>query len=354
MRYPRLLIYPNRIEKNVKTIVDLCDKRGIEVAGVTKGVCAHESVVKAFINGGVKYLADSRIKNLKSLEKYKLPKIMLRLPMKSEAKDVVEFSDISLNSEYDTMKELSKIAIEENKIHNVILMIDLGDLREGYFLEKEFYDEFEKILDLKGVKIVGIGTNLTCYGGVIPDKIILEKLIEYKNNIETKYNLNMKIISGGNSSSINLVEKDIPEGINNLRIGEALLLGRETAYGNQIDGTYSDGFILEAEIIEIKMKPSAPVGKTGIDAFGNIPEYIDRGIRRRIICGIGRQDIKTDSIISENKDLIIIGGSSDHLIIDSSDSKTNYKIGDILKFNLNYGGILSAMTSEYIEKINII
>ena len=353
MTYPRILIYPKRIEQNVETIVNLCNKQNIKVAGVTKGVCAHEDVVDSFVNGGVKYLADSRIKNLKKLQKYKLPKVMLRLPMISEAKEVIKYSDISLNSELETIKVLSKAAIKDNKIHKIILMIDLGDLREGYFTKEDLYKNVEKILDFKGIKIVGIGTNLTCYGGIIPERSILEKLIKYKEKLRLKFNLDLEIISGGNSSTIGLVNKDIPKEINNLRLGEALLIGKETAYGKHIEGTSSSGFILEVEIIEIKEKPSIPIGKIGMDAFGDIPTFYDKGIRKRIICGVGKQDVKLESLTPVDRDLIILGGSSDHMILDGSDSKIDYNIGDILRFNLRYGGILSAMTSEYIEKISI-
>jgi len=352
LRYPRIIIDTKEVRNNVKTLVNLCNKKDIEIAGVTKGICAHEDIVDSFVKGGVNYLADSRVQNLKKLQKYNLPKIMLRLPMISEVGDVVRYSDISLNSEIDTIKALSKAAAKIKKTHKIILMIDLGDLREGYFYEEELYKTVEKIIGFEKIKIIGIGTNLTCYGGVIPSRDILKKLIRYKNILESKYNLKLQIISGGNSSSIDLVNEDnVPKGINNLRLGEVLLLGKETAYGKQIEGANLDAFTLEAEIIEVKDKPSAPIGKIGKDAFGNTPTFEDKGIRKRILCGIGRQDIELDSLTPIDQDLRIIGASSDHMILDGSDSRKNYNVGGILEFRLKYGGILNIMTSEYVHKV---
>lgn len=353
MSYPRILIDIKKLQENVEHLVKICTKQGIEVAGVTKGFSAYEPVVESFIRGGVRYLADSRIKNLKRLKDYKLPKIMLRLPMLSEVDDIVQYSDYSLNSELKTIKALSHAAIKKDKIHKIILMIDLGDLREGYFYDEELFKDIEEILKLKGIKLAGIGTNLTCYGGVIPEEDTLKKLIDYKNTIESKFNIELDIISGGNSSTIHLLDHKIPKGINQLRLGEVLLLGKETAYGNKVKGTYSDAFTLEVQVIEVKEKPSIPIGKIGMDAFGNKPSFVDRGIRKRILCGIGKQDIKITSIIPKDQDLIILGGSSDHLILDASDSEIEYKTGDIIKFDLKYGGILSAMTSEYVDKVII-
>ncbi len=350
MGYPKVIINLKTIRENVKNIVDLCNKQGIKVAGVTKVFCANTDIVNAYIDGGVSYLADSRIQNLIKLKDFHIPKIMLRLPMKSEAESIVEYADISLNSELDTIEILSKKAIEKNKIHKIILMVDLGDLREGYFEKELLFKDIEKITQLKGVQIIGIGTNLTCYGGVIPTSNVLDKLIKLGYEIEEKYNIELEIISGGNSSSIHLLKKKGLCGINNLRLGESFVLGNETAYGEQIEGTSNDAFILQVEVIEVKEKPSIPTGELGRDAFGNIPVFVDRGIRKRIICAIGKQDVDVDSLEPLDEEIIILGGSSDHLILDGSDSEVDYKVGDIIEFKMSYGGILRVMTSEYVSK----
>jgi predicted amino acid racemase len=351
MAYPRIIIDTNKILHNVRIVVEIAKKNGITVAGVTKGFCAHKEIVKAYIEGGVKYLADSRINNLMRLEEFAIPKIFTRLPMLTEVKDVIRYSNYSLNSEFITMKALSNEALKQDKVHGVIIMIDLGDLREGYFKEDEVYSVAKKLSELKGIYIAGIGTNLTCYGGLIPNKELIKRLVNIGKNIEDLLKIKLEIISGGNSSSIHLLKSNKLDGVNNLRLGESLMCGTESAFGERIPGTYNDAFTLEAEIIEIKNKPSVPVGEIGKDAFGNIPSFIDRGIRKRIICAVGKQDIDYNTIFPIDDDLIILGGSSDHLILDGSDSKIDYKIGDRIKFNMHYVSILRAMTSEYIEKI---
>ncbi len=351
--YPRIVINTNIIKSNTEVIVNLCNVEGIDVVGVTKGICAQRDIVQAIVDGGVKYLGDSRIKNLIRLQEFSLPKMMLRIPMISQAKDIVKYADISLNSELDTIIALSKEAVNLTKNHKIILMIDLGDLREGIFTEEELFKTVEEIFKLENIELIGFGSNLTCYGGVIPDKELINRLIYLSELANEKYNLSLDIISGGNSSSLHLLKTEYLKGLNNLRIGEAILIGRETSYGKQIANTSSDGIYLEAEIIEIKEKPSIPMGTIGRDAFGNKPSFVDKGNRIRMILAIGRQDIKLDSIIPIDKDIKILGGSSDHLIIDCTDSKVEYKIGDVVKFNLKYGGILSAMTSEYVDKVII-
>lgn len=352
MSYPKVIIDLNKIEKNTLLLSKKCNEKGIDIAAVTKVFCGAPEIAHAMIKGGAKYLADSRIENLKKLNKFHIPKILLRLPMKSQAEDVVEYADISLNSEIEVIEELSTWAKKKNKVHNIILMIDLGDLREGIFEEEEIYETINKIKKYENIRVKGIGTNLTCYGGIIPRKENLNKLLNIRDKIKERNNLELEMISGGNSSSLHLIESDdMPQGINHLRLGESLVLGRETAFGENIENAHRDCFKLEVEIIEIKEKPSIPIGDIGMDAFGNKPTFIDKGIRKRALCAIGKQDVDISDIELYDCDIDILGGSSDHLILDITDTKNDYNIGDIISFRLSYGGILKTMTSEYVDKV---
>jgi ornithine racemase len=351
MHYPAIRISAEKLTHNTKVLMEKCNKLGIDVVPVTKVYCGIPEIAKASVAAGVKMLADSRIENIIKMKDLRVPKLLLRIPMMSQVEEIVEYVDISLNSEYEVIKALSKKALEKGKVHKIILMIDLGDLREGEWSETAV--EFAgRIIELKGVRLVGVGTNLTCYGAVIPNKDNLGLLVSVAEEIEKRYDIKLEIISGGNSSSIHLVKKnEVPKRVNQLRLGEAIVLGSETAYGERIEGTYTDVFTYMAEIIELKEKPSVPVGETGVDAFGEVPVFTDRGIRKRAILASGRQDIKLDGIKPRDMDAIVLGASSDHLIIDVSDCKKDYKVGDIMEFDMSYGAMLAAFTSEYVNKV---
>jgi predicted amino acid racemase len=347
--YPRIVINEKKFRHNLKNLLELSHKNGISVMGVSKVFCADRKLIDIYIDEGIDYIADSRIDNL-TLFSTDIPKVLLRLPSISNAELTVLSCDISLNSELIVIKELNKYSKIHNVKHGIILMIDLGDLREGIFDSKEVFDTVKHILDLDNLVLKGIGTNLTCFGGVIPTNEILSKLVDYKTRIENKFNILLEIVSGGNSSNIDmLLNNDIPFGINNLRLGESIVLGRETAYGSFIEGTYSDIFTLEAEIIELKEKPSVPIGEIGMNAFGKKPIFEDKGNMLRAILSIGKQDVDYNEITPfDNID--ILGSSSDHIIVDVSNSSNIYNVGDIIKFRLTYASILSLMTSKYVGK----
>ncbi|SHH54148.1 Predicted amino acid racemase [Clostridium collagenovorans DSM 3089] len=349
MGNPFVKVNLKKLGHNIKVVNELCNKMGIEIFGVTKVFCARKEICSVMIENGINTLADSRIKNLEKIRDLNCKRVLLRIPCLSEAKEVVLNCDISLNSEIETIKALDNEAKKENIVHNIILMIDLGDLREG-ILPEDILTVVEEVLKLKNINLKGIGTNLTCYGGIIPDNENLSKLTEIKSELEEKFKITLSIVSGGNSSSLYKVfDNSMIKGINNLRLGESLLLGKETAFGEDIKGCFTDVFTLNAEVIELKSKSSMPKGKIGRDAFGNIPCFEDKGIMNRAIVNLGKQDVRVEGISPKDKDIEVLGASSDHLILNLSKSNKNYKLGDTIEFNMDYGALLQSMTSEYID-----
>lgn len=351
MSYPKLTVDREILKENVRVINKLLRDNGITYfAGVTKVFCGDPKIAQAYLDGGVDILADSRMENIKKLKDLDAPKLLLRLPQISEADDVVKYADMSLNSELATLNALNDAAERAGKVHEVILMVDLGDLREGFYKEEDFYDAAGKVLKMDHLKLKGIGVNLTCYGAVIPKPDILSRLKDYKEGVKEKFDYDLEIVSGGNSSSVYLLGKEDISWVNNLRLGEVLILGNESAYGKVIPGTSKDAWKLEAEIIEVKEKPSVPTGEIGKDAFGNEPTFVDRGIRKRALIALGKQDVNNDAIYPVDEDIIVLGGSSDHTILDVTDCKKDYKVGDKVEFRLDYVGVLMTCTSEYVEK----
>jgi len=351
---PRIEIDLMKIEENSRLLHKICQEYGIEkLTGVNKVCCADIEVAKAMLRGGIEMLGDSRLENLQKIREAKIevPLLLLRLPMLSQVEKIVQYADCSLNSQVEVIEALSRAAQKNGRIHKIILMIDLGDLREGVRPERVL-SVIEKIKDLSGIRLVGIGTNLTCYGGVIPTVENLTLLIELAKKIEEKYQLTLEIISGGNSSSLQILQEGkMPQGINHLRLGESILLGRETIARNIIPGLYSDAFTIYAEIIEIEKKPSVPLGIIGQDTFGNSPVFIDIGEHWRAIVALGRQDVIVEGLQPLDSRIKIIGASSDHLILDVNACAQELEVGKEIAFLPSYGALLLAMTSPYINKV---
>ena len=345
---PRVKINTDLIKENVREIVSRFDG---EVVGVTKGVCADLKIAKAMIESGINVLGDARIRNLMKFKRNFVVDLMyIRIPMKSEVDKVVEYTDYSLNSETSILRELSKEAEKQDKTHKPIIMIDLGDRREG-ILPENLIKFLQETIDLPNLDIKGIGTNLGSFSGVLPTKKNTEKLVKLQKKAEKELEIELPIISGGSTINLKLLEENQqPKEINQLRIGEGILLGTAGTQNRKIPYLNQNTIEIEAEIIEHKTKPSTPKGKTGKNAFGKKPKFKDKGTIERTIVAIGKQDISPKNLTPKQPEIRILGASSDHTILDITKSNKNYKIGDKITFKASYSDMLRSFTSPYIRK----
>lgn len=359
-KYPILEINLDKVYQNVKYMVELCDSMEIDIAGVVKGFNGLPKIVEEFVNGGCKYIADSRMDQIIKLKKHGIeaPFMLIRIPMFSEINELVKYVDISLNSELQTLNHIEKECVLQNRKHNVVLMFDLGDLREGIIDEQEFIELALYVENkLEKVNLLGIGTNLGCYGSIKPTEKNLGRLCSIAEEIEKKIDRKLDMISGGATSSLPLIiDNEMPKKINNLRIGEGIILARDLSdyWGYDMNNMNQDAIILKAQVVEIKDKPSYPIGEMFIDAFGNKPTFKDRGIRKRAILAVGKQDFGShDQLIPKTKGVKILGSSSDHLIVDIEDCKHQIQLGDILDFYVFYQPMLYLSGSASVTKVYI-
>ncbi|MDY2959269.1 MAG: alanine racemase [Hornefia sp.] len=360
-QYPRLEINLKALKENVESMVNLCKTQGVEIAGVTKGTTGLARCAKMFELGGCKMIASSRLEQIEEARDYgiELPYMLLRVPMISEIPEVIRLTDISLNSELSVLQALNEEAGLQSKTHEVILMADLGDLREGFWDKEEMLEvALEVENNMENLILSGVGTNLGCYGSVLATEEKLAELVVIAERIEKATGHELKYISGGATSSLmRVLDGDLPKRVNLLRCGEGILLARDLDifYGYDMSFMRQDVYNLKAEIIEVKDKPTHPVGELAVDAFGKRPEYLDRGIRKRALIGIGKVDYGSmEEIFPKTCGVNIIGASSDHTILDIEDCCEDLKPGDILEFAVNYASLVyltncKNVQIEYIE-----
>jgi len=350
MPAPRIEIELDKLVHNARKLSVLYGSKGIYVTAVTKGICGSPRIASALLNSGIRSFGDSRIANIQKMREAGIAAqfILIRSPMPSEVERVVEFADVSLNTEISVIRLLAEHAAKRGKIHRIILMIELGDLREG-ILPSDVKSVVKETISLPGVKLIGIGTNLACFGGVRPTEANMRELSSIAGNVQRKYGINFEIVSGGNSANYQWFVSTPDVGlVNHLRIGEAILLGCDTLTREQIPGLYTDAFTLVAEVIEFKTKPSRPHGEIAQDAFGRVPAFADKGYIRRAILALGRQDVNV-SAIKPRIEADVLGASSDHLILDVKGP--DLEVGGEVRFDVGYSALLRVMTSPYVEKV---
>ena len=349
-QYPQLEFDLALLRSNADAVISRCRGMGIRVCGVIKGVDGLPEAARVLRAAGAEELGTSRLEQVAKCRAAGVPGpwLLIRIPGLTELPDVVALCETSLQSEWPTLLALEEECLRQNKTHRVIVMTDLGDLREGFWDKKELVDVCERVeRELPHVHLAGIGVNLTCYGSTKPTPEKMNELVGLARQVEQRIGRRLEIVSGGATSSFTLVHwGTMPAGVNHLRIGEAILLGKDLQVDwgiRDMDYLRMDALTLRAEVVEVKDKPTYPIGEFAIDAFGRKPVYEDRGIRRRAILALGRADVgELESLIPRELGLTVIGGSSDHCIVDVEDCPRRLQVGDIVEFSLCYSHMLYA------------
>ncbi|MDD9303846.1 MAG: alanine/ornithine racemase family PLP-dependent enzyme [Desulfobacter sp.] len=350
LKTPRLEIDLNKIRHNSAAISTMLGLRGISLTGVTKVMMGEPAVARMMLEGGARFIGDSRLENIQRMIHggIRADYILIRSPMLSQVDEVVSLTHMSFNSEISVIRALSEAALDQNRCHKILLMVELGDLREGV-LPKDLAGLVKQTIGLKGVRLAGIGTNLACLSGVMP---VQERMVFFSNlvkKVSKRFSLNLELISGGNSANYTWLTQNYDSGcINNLRMGEMIFTGCNILTGEPVPCLYQDTIRLVGEVIEFKIKDSKPKGPVVKNAFGQRPKFENQGRMARAILGLGRQDVNANGLTPLD-DVSIIGACSDHLVLDTH--KFHPPIGHEFKFSLSYGALLSAMTSPYVKKV---
>ncbi len=344
-----------KLNHNYNYLDKLFRDNNIDWGIVTKLLCGNRTYLREVIDLGIKQVCDSRVRNLKAVKGIRpdIETVYIKPPAKRAARSVVRYADISLNTELYTIKLLNQEAIKQEKVHKIIIMVEMGDLREGV-LGEQLIDFYGRIFNLPNIEVIGIGTNLNCLYGIMPSQDKLIQLGLYKQLIEAKFKRKIPYVSGGSSVTIPLLVKGIlPKTIDHFRVGESLFFGKDLFTGKLIKGMKNGIFKLHAEIIELTEKPVVPVGEIGANLTGDSPEFDEKDLGKttyRAILDIGILDINIDYVEPVDKKIKITGATSDMIVVDLGTRRPKYKVGDLIEFKLNYMGTLHIMNSEYIDK----
>ncbi|MBD3344153.1 MAG: alanine/ornithine racemase family PLP-dependent enzyme [Chitinivibrionales bacterium] len=353
----RITINLEALYHNIKYIDNMMARRGSVWTLVTKVLCGDSSILEELKNLGIHSAGDTRLYNLKELKSVHpdCERWYLRVPHPSIVKDVAHLCHVSLNSETEIIEAINKEARAHNTKHRIIIMIELGDLREG-ILPGSLIKFYKRVFTLDHIEVIGIGSNLGCLSGTVPSLDQLMQLVLYHELLELKFKRQLPFISAGTSATLALLNmQDIPSKINHWRIGESVFLGTDLINRGTLSGLRDDVFTLEAEIAEIKHKSMQPLGEIAdVAPFEPHPNEheISPGQRgRRALITVGELDTDVRGLIPTNPSCRIVGASSDITVVHfDGENDADIGVGSHLSFKLNYSALLRLMNTRYVTK----
>ena len=359
-----LIIQTEKIQNNIRYLSDYLKEHDIYWALVTKVFSGDKEFLKNILSDDVinkiNSIGDSRLTSLRNLRAVtpNMRTIYIKPPAETYADEVVQYADISLNSSLSTIQALNKAAEKRGKVHQVIIMIEMGELREGVNRE-DLISFYEKVFNLPYIDVIGIGSNLGCMYGVEPTYDKLLQLSLYKELISARFNKKLKFISGGSSITLPLIEQGkIPPNINHFRIGEAAFFGVSPLKNERFKELSTDTFEFRANIIELEKKKIVPDGVLSDANIGHTANFSDRDIhttRTKAILDFGMLDVDKEDIEALDPDIRFVGITSDMMVIDIGSNKTKegakkYRVGDQVVFKPNYMAVARLLNSKFIDK----
>lgn len=354
-----LKIYPKRIIQNIGKINELMDKHNKEWSLVTKVLGGHKKTLEKVLNSEevlhTHSIADSRVSNLRNIKKVKkdIVTMYLKPPAKSYIKSVVKYANISLNTDYNTIISLNEEAKNQGVQHQVIIMIEMGELREGVVREK-FLDFYSKVFNLSNIEVIGLGTNLGCMYGIEPTYDKLIQLSLYEQLIEMRFQKDINLVSGGSSITLPLLSKGkLPKQVNHLRIGEAAFLGTTPLTNKKFDRLSTNAFEFLGNIVELEKKETVPDGVIGEGNVGHaevIEENDKIEMEYKALVDFGVVDVDNQNITPKDKNVSFLGTTSDLTVYNLGKNTKHYKTGKTLTFKPNYMAVAQLMNSKYITK----
>ncbi len=348
-------LHKDKLKGNFNLLNAAFSKRQVSWGIVSKLLCGNELFLKELLSLGVQEIHDSRISNLKKVKKLapECQTVYIKPPAKRSIGNIVKYADVSFNTEFFTIQMLSEEAVKQNKTHKIIIMIELGDLREG-IMGADVVDFYRKVFKLPHIEVVGIGSNLNCLYGVMPSIDKFVQLSLYRELIKAHFGVSIPWVSGGTSVVIPMMLNNmLPPEVNHFRVGETLFFGADLEENTVFEGMHDDVLILRAEVIELTEKPMVPSGRLAANPSGETisidPELYGKTALRAIL-DIGLLDIDPAFLIPFDSAIEVVGASSDMVVFDIGKSAQSYKVGDLVDFKLKYMGALGIMNSDYIEK----
>lgn len=352
----KLALHREKLRANYAELERRMAGHGVDWGVVTKLLCGQENFLQEVLDLQPSQVMDARTSNLATVKRLapETRTVYIKPAAPGNAEDVVRYADVSFNTELTTLAALDREAARQGKRHGVVVMVEMGDLREGVMREN-LLAFVGRTLEFEHLDVKGLGTNFNCLNGTLPSEEKLLQLGLFRELVELEHDVRLAWVSGGTSVTLPMLFSGrVPHAVNHFRVGESLFFGRNLVDGDAFDGMHDDVFTFQAEVIEVAEKPRDPSGPFGEDPFGGRHEEAEAGPGpgqvRRAILDVGYLDIDPDYLVNDEPGVELVDVSSDMMVVDVTERERPTRVGDRIRFCLRYMGALTLLNSPYVDK----
>ncbi len=337
---PTVLLNLDALSHNTDIAVAFAKRWGVTVLPVLKAVASHPIVAKTLMEQGITRFGFAECDEPYFFtNNFQAEKHLLCLTPPRQADAVVANFSRNTVTTIEMLQALQQAAHARGKRHEVLVMIDFGDSREGIH-PHEAAAFIECASAFPNLSLCGFGSMFACFGAETPTQSAMERMTALRDLFKEKGIAN-PVVSAGGSVFCAWVESNGPGPITELRFGDPFLLGVDLYRQAELPGgSYrQDVCRFCAEVLEVREKKIAEECTSAEYQFvGQDSSFLIRkeGLRRRALLDIGFFHIEGKELQCELPGTFIAGCSSGYLALDVTDCPEPVAVGQQVFFSGGY------------------
>lgn len=346
-----LTVNLSALRSNLVRVVQFCEARNLDLLLVTKVVQSRGSILSA-LGEGTRRVADVHASNFEALDPQRHPVRAILRPTFGDATTVARLATRVFVSDPRLARVLGEAreALVPGHPLEVILMVETGDLRDGIPWD-DLPGVVRSLAAVPGLDLRGLGTNLGCLAGAVPDQASLTRMADHLNSVRRQTGHPLPEFSLGGTVFWDVLEKGpIPPEFTELRIGEAVFFGWNTSLGGPVRGLSPSVFRIDLEVLEAwdKQVSAVPEGPVGYNAFGSMTTQSLTGRRKRAVLDGGGNLVPLAALTPLDPGCILVGETHEYTVVDCQDSTRAVEPGGFLRFRPGYEAVARSFLSPFL------
>lgn len=355
---PRIILNLDALRHNARQARRLTERWGLAALPVLKAVMSHPAAMAALTEaGGFERFGYAEAAELDTNRPAFTGRTLIQLTALSRVRQTAELFQRSFQAVPEVLAALNQAAGGLGRTHEVLLMVDLGDGREGVNPE-DLSELLTYAQSLPHLRVVGFGATSTCLGHRLPDEGLADDLKTLRAVCADR-GLATPTVSLGGTVWAAWVERAGPGAITELRLGDPFILGKDIYRQTDLPGGpfRRDVCRLEAEVLEIRTRRLDP-SQDGPDRHADgLPQPpATSGRRRRALLDLGRFHSAADLLQDGGHGDFVLSGlncclpgafiagiSAGYLALDVTDCPTtDLRVGQNVCFQPSYWTLAAA------------
>lgn len=321
-----LLVDKGKVSENYSRVLSRCGNARVSLLTVLKEGVARRQLLEHFFQAGLTRVGLAHYPAFPCSIPNGVEKVLLYLTPWSDLEAVVCNYDMSLQSDPETLKRLADAAERVQKKHRVLLVVEVGDQREGSSIEEAY--EMGMLIEknhASSLDLYGIAANFACLNDCLPSSETLLQLAACKNGMEKSFQRPLPILSVGGSDVLQWLAEGnaLPPEVTEIRCGTAILLGTYPHSDTTLPDAHADAITLEAEVLECRKKNG----------------------RLRAVMDFGTLDTSPQDVKLPFEGMVFAGASSGYTVFDVTDCPGSFSTGTHVSFLLNFRSLSRAFLS---------